>query len=450
MLRPYRFVALTAILFFVLFPCSFGNSFASSTFSFRHESHYIDETGIYHLYGEIQNDSPQPMNQILITASFTDSQGHAIGNASGSPAITTINPDDNSAFEIQYLNSTGSKLIQSFSLSASGKPAQRAIQELKIVSSNARLDLLGTYYINVLLKNNSTETATNAIATAALYDKDGNVIALGKALADSSLGSPDISAGEQAAFGIVVTDKLQTYRTSSYVLRAGSDQYVSDRVLLNKANSTYGQNAMAANTKSGCLIATAAYGSASAPQVQQLRSFRDSVALSTVEGSGFMQAFNLWYYSFSPSVADYERQNSWLQGGIRVAMSPLLSILQFGTSVESILAFQKDAAIIVAGMTISAGIATAYIGPVIAASAFVTRKSQFHLQTTFMINSAVVALALTATLIGSYCAMPDLVYISAPLIVLSSMSVSLVTVMWLVRFGTVRFSRLTKSTSRVS
>ncbi len=77
----------------------------------------------------------------------------------------------------------------------------------------------------------------------------------------------------------------------------------------------------------GCLIATAAFGSELTPQVQFLRNFRDNQILSTTAGSSFMNVFNAWYYSFSPYVADYEREQPWLQQTIRTAIYPLLGIL---------------------------------------------------------------------------------------------------------------------------
>ena len=60
----------------------------------------------------------------------------------------------------------------------------------------------------------------------------------------------------------------------------------------------------------GCLIATAAYGSEMAPQVQFLREIRDNTVLQTQSGTSFMTAFNTFYYTFSPTVADYERELS--------------------------------------------------------------------------------------------------------------------------------------------
>ena len=61
----------------------------------------------------------------------------------------------------------------------------------------------------------------------------------------------------------------------------------------------------------GCLIATATYGSELAPQVQQLRELRDNQLLNTESGTAFMGTFNDIYYSFSPTIADYERENPY-------------------------------------------------------------------------------------------------------------------------------------------
>ena len=63
------------------------------------------------------------------------------------------------------------------------------------------------------------------------------------------------------------------------------------------------------NEGGGCLIATAAFGSEMAPQIQFLREIRDNTVMSTQSGTAFMTGFNHFYYSFSPYVADYEREN---------------------------------------------------------------------------------------------------------------------------------------------
>ena len=77
----------------------------------------------------------------------------------------------------------------------------------------------------------------------------------------------------------------------------------------------------------GCLIATAAYGSELAPQVQQLREIRDNTVLSTKSGAAFMAVFNQVYYSFSPAIADLEREHPVFREAIRMALTPMLASL---------------------------------------------------------------------------------------------------------------------------
>ena len=77
----------------------------------------------------------------------------------------------------------------------------------------------------------------------------------------------------------------------------------------------------------GCLIATAAFGSEIAPQVQFLREIRDNTVLQTHSGTAFMTGFNQFYYSFSPAIADYERENPVFKEAVKLTLTPLLTSL---------------------------------------------------------------------------------------------------------------------------
>ena len=84
----------------------------------------------------------------------------------------------------------------------------------------------------------------------------------------------------------------------------------------------------------GCLIATAAFGSEMAPQVQFLRELRDNTVMSTQSGTAFMTGFNQFYYSFSPQIADYERENPVFKEAVKVTLTPLLTSLTLLNYVE--------------------------------------------------------------------------------------------------------------------
>jgi len=96
------------------------------------------------------------------------------------------------------------------------------------------------------------------------------------------------------------------------------------------------------NEGGGCLIATAAYGSEMAPQVQFLREIRDNQLMNTDSGVSFMTGFNQLYYSFSPNIADYQRENPIFKEFVKTTITPMLlslSIMTFAESEQEILGF---------------------------------------------------------------------------------------------------------------
>ena len=85
----------------------------------------------------------------------------------------------------------------------------------------------------------------------------------------------------------------------------------------------------------GGLIATATYGSEMAVEVQQLRELRDNTLLNTESGTQFMGMFNDVYYSFSPYIADYERENPVFKELVKVAITPMISSLSVMSYADS-------------------------------------------------------------------------------------------------------------------
>ena len=101
------------------------------------------------------------------------------------------------------------------------------------------------------------------------------------------------------------------------------DNLVDSFKILEKTSET----SLTDDENGGCLIATAAFGSEMAPQVQQLRELRDNTILKTGSGTAFMTSFNQFYYSFSPAVADLEREHPLFKEAVRMTLTPMLSTL---------------------------------------------------------------------------------------------------------------------------
>ena len=393
-------------------------------FSFHNQFSYVDETRILHVLGEIRNESDTAMRNVLIMASFYDSEGNLLDEFQRVPAMQVINPGESSPFEILYIDSQTAGDVANFTMSATGQATGPKEKALTVISSNSRLDILGTYYINAAARNDGPETADNAIMIATLYDSGGRVIAIGKTLAEAGRGSSNITAGSQAPFGIAITQKLQTYNAAQYSLVVDSDQYVSDAVVLQASGPGLSGN----QNQSGCLIATAAFGSELAPQVQRLRLFRDGIALKTSAGSSFMNVFNGWYYSFSPSVADYERQAPWLQSIVRTMIYPLLGILSLSTSVYDSLGFNSELGIVAAGTTASSLVGLLYFAPLGAALGIASRKRQWNMSRAGLVLACSWGTSIAAIALAEVAAAEAVMMFGTSLLVLSVISTAVIAV----------------------
>jgi len=85
----------------------------------------------------------------------------------------------------------------------------------------------------------------------------------------------------------------------------------------------------------GCLIATAAFNSELSAQVQMLREIRDTKIMNTQVGAMFISGFNQFYYSFSPAIADMERQSPLFKEIVKITITPLLSSLSLLNNIDS-------------------------------------------------------------------------------------------------------------------
>ena len=160
-------------------------------------------------------------------------------------------------------------------------------------------------------------TGENNSISIQVKDPTGSSILIRSVTADSS-GNFDLQ------FKIPQNAMLGTYKifTNTVIGELPVIQTLTFEVVERQAETK-----SAEDKKGGCLIATAAFGSELAPQVQLLREIRDNTILQTESGSTFMTGFNQFYYSFSPAVADYERENPVFKEAVRVTLTPLLTSL---------------------------------------------------------------------------------------------------------------------------
>ncbi len=136
---------------------------------------------------------------------------------------------------------------------------------------------------------------------------------------------------------------------------------------------SFNDDGLCVEDKGGCLIATAAYGTELAPQVQFLREIRDNTVMTTSSGASFMTGFNTLYYSFAPTVADWERESPMFKEAVRAFITPMISSL-------SIMALADDGSEAeVLGLGIS--VIALNLGMYIAAPALIGFKVHKHFKT---------------------------------------------------------------------
>jgi hypothetical protein len=146
--------------------------------------------------------------------------------------------------------------------------------------------------------------------------------------------------GQQAMFGAKIQKLTQDGYLEIFVIQnqkiisQGSTEANFGEVYLTE-NCISNSSSVPTPIGGGCLIATATYGSEMAPQVQQLRELRDNQLLQTESGTQFMGMFNDIYYSFSPTIADMEREHPLFKEAVKLAITPMISSLSLMENAES-------------------------------------------------------------------------------------------------------------------
>jgi len=173
---------------------------------------------------------------------------------------------------------------------------------IRTVTSDSNGDFILKFKVPLSVESGEFEIVTNIEIDGESFTESKSVDVIeaepmmeAESMISETLSEPKCGAGTILQDGICVIDKSQATESKS---RGG-----------------------------GCLIATATFGSELAPQVQKLREIRDSKLLQTESGSQFMEHFNSFYYSFSPIIADYERENPVFKEIVKIGITPMISTL---------------------------------------------------------------------------------------------------------------------------
>jgi len=186
--------------------------------------------------------------------------------------------------------------------------------------------------INIDFINPQTKKIQEHVDWSVIVSKDGETIFGPIPLTHTSVGSVKIPIEFNQGEGIYTMN----FKIEGILFQPIPPETVSFDIPVGNAYAqpTTSENDKSDGEKGGCLIATATYGSEMAPQVQQLRELRDNTILKTSSGTAFMTSFNQFYYSFSPTVADFEREQPIFKEATKIILTPMLSSLSLLNQVD--------------------------------------------------------------------------------------------------------------------
>jgi len=199
----------------------------------------------------------------------------------------------------------------------------------------------------------------------------------------STTYSPTVTVPTTAATGalttiysptITLTSTTFTETTTTTTSSTSTTTTLHSPTLVLTLTTTTTATALPLGALRPCIIASAAYGSELAPQVQLLRDFREQEVLSTFAGSNFMKVFNEFYYSFSPTVASVVSSSQVIAAPTRVMLYPLIGTLQVSSTVFHGLGFAPEIGMILAGVFSSALLGIVYALPPVLGVRFLLRN----------------------------------------------------------------------------
>lgn len=199
----------------------------AATLTIVSDSGFVDASGGYYVFGEIQNREDQNIQCEKITATFYDSNNEKIAVKEMTFGFMyIIIPNQKSPFQIHLGdsddNSQLGKKVDHYTLEVTAEYASAKPLAIDVVWTDNQL-VLDLLTIEGEVKNLDTQVANNTMIFVTCYDKLGDVIC-----ADfGSIEKKQLAPGESSNFELTliypeVVDSIDSYKVNAFAYTQGS------------------------------------------------------------------------------------------------------------------------------------------------------------------------------------------------------------------------------------
>jgi hypothetical protein len=180
----------------------------------------VDESGAYHILGEVENSGNTPVAEVNITATGYGQLGEVLATSSTIADLTVILPNEKSPFDVVLTYFLTENDVYNYSLSITYSAANSVSRTLRILSNTSYTDSAGILYVDGSVANVGIGVAANVRVIATFYDSDRHVVWVNEEYSEPH----DILSGANATFEVLVPDYSVVPLVNSYALTPESFQ----------------------------------------------------------------------------------------------------------------------------------------------------------------------------------------------------------------------------------
>jgi len=215
-----KFIPVALVLLFLF---ALPHVVASPNATIQNDSSFIDETGYYHVVGEVKNTGDVWLQFVRTAATFKDQSGTVVDTSFTYTELDRVAPSIASGFDILELDTGKSAMIRSYTLALEFQEATPLTTALEIINTSSSKDSLG--YLEILgeVKNNGDTISEFTKVVATYYGSDGRVVHVAFTYTDPTTIQPH----SQQSFKLTLLSVTRSNQAASWSLDTQSNQYAS-------------------------------------------------------------------------------------------------------------------------------------------------------------------------------------------------------------------------------